>query len=82
MPDLTNAIEGFQTLPRKREKAERIAREDFPNLPTWLKTWTREEVETYLDGLDWTNPVVIEEFAKRVGEVIILYRDLLKMLHE
>lgn len=48
MPDIANAIPGVASFAREQAKAERLAGENFSDIPNWAKNWTPEEMETYV----------------------------------
>lgn len=82
MAELVNAITGQASLTRKRKKAKRIAKEDFPTLPNWLKSWDRTQVQTYLDSQDFSDPAVVKALFGKVADALLIYRDVLELLEE
>jgi hypothetical protein len=49
MPFPVEAIPGQPSLPRTQKKAKRLAQENLPNLPNWVKNWTPDEMEAYVE---------------------------------
>lgn len=80
MPDVVTAIPGQADHGRAQKKAQRLAQEDFPNLPDYLKSWTPGEARQWvLDNVDQTN--YVQTMAK-LAEAIILLRDFVLLKQE
>ena len=82
MPDIENAIEGVPSLGRKRDALARVANENFSTLPNWMKSWTFEEGEIYLDSLDFSNPIATKATFQKVWQMCVTLRDVLKLYQE
>jgi hypothetical protein len=82
MPNTQDAIPGVYSKDRKRKKLRRQAKEAFPSMPNYLKTWTPDQADAYIDNLDVSNPIALKEFLKKQNRVLILYRDIFELFEE
>lgn len=49
MPFPVDAIQGQASFTRKQQKAKRLVQEEIQTLPNWMKNWTPDEMEAYVD---------------------------------
>ena len=55
MPNVDYAIQGQASLARKRQRLAEEADNAVNDLPNWMKNWTKERGEEYLDTLDFSS---------------------------
>ena len=82
MPNIDYAIQGQDSLERKRHRLAEEADNQIAELPNWMKNWTKERGEEYLDTLDFSSPAVIKNVFKKLWSMCVILRDKNQLYHD